>query len=72
MSSLSIQDVKKQHEDMLMKIPDVSGVGLGIENDEHVIVVLVSKKSKRTIKRIPLQLEGFRIVLRETGPIRAF
>ncbi len=67
MNEKNIRDVKAKHEKKLIKIPGVIGVGIGREGEEDVIVVLASS----ACKKIPKELDGYKVVVRETGPIKA-
>ncbi|RMF56370.1 MAG: hypothetical protein D6743_20370 [Calditrichaeota bacterium] len=71
MEKLSITEVQKKHEQDLMALDGVVGVGIGEDNGEAVILVMVEKKTAELEKRIPKTLEGYRVVLYESGQIRA-
>jgi hypothetical protein len=72
MSALSIQDVKKKYETKIMNIPGVVGIGIGKENEQDAINVLVVQRTPKIEKKVPKQLKGFPVVIQETGVIRAF
>ncbi len=67
MAEKEIKTVKAKHEKKLMKISGVIGLGIGKEGDEDVIVVLASSATKN----IPKKLEGYKVVVRETGAVKA-
>lgn len=69
---MSIQEIQKKHQPDLMRIPGVVGVGIGLEADESVLVVLVDKQTRAIRRKVPKQLDGCRLVIQETGVIRAF
>ena len=66
----SITDVLEAHTAELMAIPGVVGTGIGEENGEPCILVLVSKKDERLRRQIPTRLDGFPVRIDETGEVR--
>jgi len=66
----SIDEVLAAHTDSLMKLPGVVGTAVGLCDGERCIKVLVADSSARTKSRIPSRLEGYRVVVDVTGPIR--
>ncbi|HEX2962723.1 MAG TPA: hypothetical protein VHO43_13075 [Ignavibacteriales bacterium] len=67
----SIEEVMNAHTDELMSIPDVNGVYIGeLENGQECITVLVSKKTELHKKKIPTKIEGYPVIIEETGEIR--
>lgn len=54
-----------------MAIPGVVGVGIGAVDGKPVIKVLVTQKTPELEKKIPQTLEGYAVVIEETGEIRA-
>jgi hypothetical protein len=71
MPTRDIHTIKRNYEKKLMKISGVVGVGIGKEDDEEVIVVLTAQLSPKAAKKIPDQLDGFKIAIRESGAINA-
>jgi hypothetical protein len=69
--TLSIEDVLKKHTPDLMSIPGVIGTAYGRKSGKDCILVLVAKKTTEITKKIPSTLEGFPIVIQETGDIRS-
>lgn len=66
-----IEEVLSAHSDELMAIPDVNGVYIGeLEDGQACITVLVSKKTALHKKKIPKKLEGYPVVIEETGEMR--
>jgi len=41
---MSIEDTRKKHEEQLMQLPNVTGVGIGKEEGKDVIKVFVTHK----------------------------
>jgi len=66
-----IEEVLKHHTDHLMSIPGVVGTGIGEFEGKPCIKVLVVKKTEELQKKIPTTLEGYKVVIDETGEIRA-
>lgn len=71
MAQATIEEVKSKYTEKIMKIPGVIGLGIGEEEGETVIKVFVVKKAEEVQRRVPDRLEGYRVVLMETGTIRA-
>jgi hypothetical protein len=62
--------VKKVYEPRLMSIPNVVGVGVGKSGDEFVLVVLVKKMVSHPLRpeeRIPIEIEGVKVEIRQIG-----
>jgi hypothetical protein len=70
MGQSSIQDVLKKKTDVLLSIPGVKGVAIGESEGKPCILVLVDKKDASSVAKIPSQLEGYPVVVEETGAIR--
>ncbi len=66
-----IRSVLRQHRLRLLQIDGVVGVGVGREGEEEVLKVLVEKRSPQQARQIPEGIGGYRVVVVETGPIRA-
>lgn len=68
---MGIEAVLKKHEDELMTLPNVVGVGIGEKNGAAVIRVMVSKKLStdrlRPEQRIPTILDGIATEVVEVG-----
>jgi len=71
MPSKTIQEVLKAHTPELMSIPGVVGTALGEDKGELCIKVFVIEKTPELTKKIPSTLEGFQVVIQQTGEIRA-
>lgn len=66
----NINQVKEKHETELMGTPGVVGVAIGEQNGKPCITVLVDSGVPNAGK-VPRSLEGFPVVVQETGPIQA-
>lgn len=68
---MDINDVKRRHEDRLMRLPNVVGVGIGEKNGKPTIRVLVSRKipagALRPDQQVPPIIEGFETDVMEAG-----
>ena len=70
--SLSIQEVKKQHEALLLDMPGVVSVGIGLDpNGQQAIIVGLDGLHPETRTKIPTLLEGFPVVIQIVGPLKA-
>ena len=68
----SIKDVKTQHEERLLQIPGVVSVGIGLdENGKPAIIVGLERPDPETESQLPSQLEGYPVVVRIVGRIKA-
>lgn len=71
MDSKPIEQVLKENTDRWMSIDGVVGTALGEFKDKPCIKVLVDKKNSEMIERIPSTIEGYPVVIEETGRFRA-
>ncbi len=68
--SKAIEDVLKEHTGRLLSIPGVVGTAEGTLNGRPCIVVYVVETSPALRKDIPDSLEGYPVVIEETGVVR--
>jgi hypothetical protein len=72
---MSIESVKEQYEEQLMRRPNVTGVGIGEKGGKEVIKVFVTHKvpesSLRPKEIIPKTLEGYEVDVEEIGTVTA-
>lgn len=61
----------ERHQDRLMSIPGVVGVGIGGSEDSPMIVVMVRKGGNDIRKKIPARIEGHPVKVEVTGEIKA-
>jgi hypothetical protein len=54
-----------------MRIPGVVGTGIGLCGDTPCIKVLVVQSTDALQKAIPDSLQGYRVIIEETGVVRA-
>jgi hypothetical protein len=70
MAAKAIEEVLTEHTKELMAIPGVVGVAQGICNDKPCIKVYVVKESPELKRKIPDTLEGYKVMIEETGEFR--
>ena len=70
---MSIEDVKTKHEEKLMKLRNVIGVGIGKKAGKEVIKVFVTHKVPKAELQpqeiIPKTLEGWETDIEEIGVV---
>ena len=71
MTEKSIESVLDAHAPALMAHPEVVGTGVGLCDGSPCIKVFVIARSAELQRRIGAEIEGYRVDLVETGPIRA-
>ena len=68
----SIKEVKTQHEARLLQLPGVVSVGVGQdENGNSAIIVGLERPEPETESQLPSRLEGYPVVIRIIGQIKA-
>ena len=67
----SIESVQRAHTDSLMRIAGVVGTAIGLCDDKPCIKVLVVQATPALRKAIPDSLEGYRVIIDETGVVKA-
>jgi hypothetical protein len=67
-----INEVLAAHDEQMMAIPGVVGVYVGLLEDDQTscLRVMVAKKAAELQQALPESLEGYPVVLEETGVIR--
>lgn len=71
MARAPLADVLARHTPELLAIPGVNGTGEGIEAGEPVLVVFAPNDTPDLRARLPRTLEGYPVVVRATGTVRA-
>ena len=71
MEKRTFSDVLKEHTRSLMSIPGVVGTSEGKYAGKPCIRVLVIRKTPQLTKKIPSAIEGYAVIVQETGRIRA-
>ena len=70
-ASRTIEEVLAAHTDSLMALPGVVGTAIGLCDRTPCIRVFLFDSSATVRRRIPAQLEGYRVSAEVTGPFRA-
>jgi hypothetical protein len=65
-----IDQVFAAHRDSLMAIPGVVGMAIVPCGNARCIRVMVAHKTPELERRLPKEIEGYAVDVRETGPIR--
>lgn len=72
---MRIEDVKRMHEGRLMRLPNITGIGIGQKEGREVIKVFVTHKVPESTLQpqevIPKALEGWEIDVEEIGVVTA-
>ncbi|MHC4425935.1 MAG: hypothetical protein ACYSYV_07555 [Planctomycetota bacterium] len=71
MSGKTIEQVLKEKTDEWMGIPGVVGTAIGMFEDKPCIKILTSTKEKQLCAKIPSAVEGYPVIIEETGEFRA-
>ena len=71
MQAKTIEVVLEEHTDKWMSIPGVVGTAIGEYKGKPCIKIFVVKKTAELTKKIPSKIEGFPVVIQETGEFRA-
>jgi hypothetical protein len=66
-----VKTVLKDNASYLMAIPGVVGAGEGVCEGRPCIKVFVTQDTPELDRKIPKRLEGYQVVVEETGPIKA-
>jgi hypothetical protein len=69
--SRSIEQVFDTHRDSLLSIPGVVGAGIARLDEKPCIMVMVRQKSDSTLEQIPKELDGYEVIVEETGQLKA-
>ncbi|WP_282607125.1 hypothetical protein [Pelagibius sp. Alg239-R121] len=71
---MTIDDVLRLHEDALLSLPDVQGVGIGEREGVKVIKIFTNRRihdEDRERAGVPLELDGYKVELEVIGSISA-
>jgi len=71
MPARTVEQVLKDHTNELMSLPGVVGTAQSLADGKPCIKVYVLKKTSEPERKIPDILEGYPVVVQETGEIRA-
>ena len=71
MPNETIRRVLERHVQRIVSLPGVVGVAQGETDGRPCITVYVAEKSAGVVDQIPADLEGWPVVVRESGEFRA-
>lgn len=69
---MQADEVLAKHQDRLMSIAGVEGVGIGGSEESPVIIVMVRQGATEMRKKLPSQIEGYPVTVEVTGEITAY
>ena len=70
-SEKTIEQVLEERTDQWMSIPGVEGTAIGLFEGEPCIIILSSVAPKKLCAKIPDTLEGYNVVIQQSGTFRA-
>ena len=70
MPERTIGDVLNEHTKDILSIPGVVGTAEGLCDKKPCITVFVIKKTRQLNNKIPPAIEGYQVILEETGKVR--
>jgi hypothetical protein len=71
MAPHTIEDTLERHSAALISVPGVVAVAQGLCDGEPCIRVFVSKRSDEIDRSVPKSIEGYKVVVEESGEVRA-
>jgi len=71
MAEETIKEVLKKHTKDLMSMPGVVGTGQGLCEGKPCIKIFVIEKTPDLDQKIPKTLDGYPVVIEETGEFKA-
>jgi hypothetical protein len=70
--TMTVEELLAQHEDRLMAIPGVEGVGIGGSTDSPIIIIMVRQGATEMAEKLPRELGGYPVRIEVSGEIVAF
>jgi len=71
MPEQTIEQVQEAHTDEWMDIPGVQGTAIGMSEGSPCILILSSIEASKLQEKIPPRVQGYPVVIKETGTFRA-
>lgn len=71
MPKRTIEQVQEEHTDEWMAIPGVEGTAIGLFKGKPCIRIFTSSRSREVRAKIPSTVEGYPVIIEETGEFRA-
>jgi hypothetical protein len=69
---MNIEQALDAHHDQLMAVPGVAGLGIGEKDGSPAIVILINQLTPALKEQLPKLLEGYLVVIEQSGEIAAF
>jgi len=70
-SEKTIEQVLEERTDQWMAIPGIEGTAIGLFKDQPCIMILSSVAPQQLRSKIPETLNGYQVVIQQTGTFRA-
>ncbi|MCF7974352.1 MAG: hypothetical protein K9N55_11095 [Phycisphaerae bacterium] len=70
MTKPTIEQIQEAHTDEWMAIPGVEGTAIGLHQGKPCILILASVEASQLRDRIPSKVQGYSVVIEETGTFR--
>jgi hypothetical protein len=70
MRSRSIEQVFDAHRDSLLSILGVVGAGIAKSENKPCIMVMVQDSSEEILRQIPQELDGYKVIVEQTGEFK--
>ena len=71
MSGKTIEQVQEEHTDEWMAVDGVEGTGIGLFKGKPCIKILTSSGTDQIRAQIPSEVEGYPLIVEETGEFNA-
>ena len=71
MSQKTIEQVQEEHTGNWLAIPGVEGTAIGLYEDKPCITIFSSIKAGQLRSKIPITIEGYPVIIEETGTFHA-
>lgn len=71
MPERTLEQVQEEHTDEWMAIPGVEGTAIGLSEGKPCIKIFTSLKPQQLRDKIPSTVEGYPVIIEETGEFRA-
>ncbi len=71
MPQRSIEQVLEDNTDQWLAIPGIEGMGIGLSEGKPCIRIFTSSKIQNMQDKIPSTVEGYPVIIEETGEFRA-
>jgi hypothetical protein len=68
---MTINAVIERHAAELLEIPGVVGVAQGAHEGHSVVQILVERRTPELMAKLPLTLEGYPVVVVQSGELRS-